>query len=209
MDNENNKPKRLIDELTVTMEPESESVEPSDLIEEKDKKSTFKAELISWIKAIVAAGIIAFIVNNFVIVNALVPTGSMEPTIMTNDRIIAFRLSYMFSSPDRFDIVVFRRPYIEDLFIKRIVGMPGETIMISNGGVYVNGERLYEDEQFIKEDFGGIAGPFTIGENEFFVLGDHRNNSDDSRGWAQPFVAEDMILGRAVFKYFRGFEILR
>ncbi|MCL1936448.1 MAG: signal peptidase I [Defluviitaleaceae bacterium] len=173
-------------------------------------RTSFISELFSWIKAIVTAGIIALIVNNFVIVNAMVPTGSMESTIMTNDRIIAFRLSYLFNSPSRFDIVVFRNPDDESvLYIKRIIGMPGETLMIANGRVYIDGERLYEDDEFIKDNFFGTFGPFVIGEDEYFVLGDNRNNSEDSRAWDNPFVGRNAILGRAIFKYFRGFEILR
>ncbi|MCL1996694.1 MAG: signal peptidase I [Defluviitaleaceae bacterium] len=160
----------------------------------------------------ITAAVIAFFVNNFVIVNAMVPTGSMETTIMTNDRLMAFRWSYLFNSPSRFDVVVFHnpnRPPDHDLYIKRIIGMPGETVLVANGRVYIDGEFLEEDATFIKEDFFGNHGPFLVGENEFFVMGDHRNGSSDSRFWENPFVPEDLIVDRAVFKYFRGFEMLR
>lgn len=191
-----------------------QDIENQDLPEIQDQKKHNKnsiyEEIISWAKAIITAGIIAFFVNNFVIVNAMVPTGSMESTIMSNDRVVAFRLSYLFSSPSRFDIIVFRNPNNESLlYIKRIIGMPGETVMLSNGNVYINGTILEEDSTFIKEPFFGEFGPFIVGENEYFVLGDNRNRSEDSRSWENPFVPEDLILGRAVFKYFRGFEILR
>ena len=173
------------------------------------KASRFKEELISWAKAIAVAGVVAFVVNNFIIVNAMVPTGSMHTTIMTDDRIVAFRLSYLFNEPERFDIVVFENPANRDvLFIKRIIGLPGETVLVSGGSVYINGEPLLEDAQFIKEPFDGHAGPFVVGEGQYFVLGDNRNNSDDSREWANPFVPSENILGRAVFQYFPRFSIL-
>jgi len=169
-----------------------------------------KKEIISWIKALASAALLALFLNNFVLVNAKVPTGSMEDTIMPGDRVVAFRHSYLFSDPDRFDIIVFRTPAGGDtLYIKRIIGLPGEQIKLQNGNIYIDGNLLEGDEQFAKEDFRGAFGPFDIGEGEFFVLGDNRNNSEDSRFWARPFVLEENIVGRAIFKYFRGFEILR
>ena len=190
------------DDTNVSTELDTQETGPS-------KATKFKEEVISWAKAIAVAAVVAFIVNNFIIVNAMVPTGSMETTIMTDDRIVAFRLSYLFSEPERFDIVVFENPADRDvLFIKRIIGMPGETVLIANGGVYINGERLYSDEQFIKEPFGGNAGPFVVGAGEYFVLGDNRNNSDDSRAWLNPFVPAENILGRAIFQYFPRISLL-
>ena len=167
------------------------------------------SEVISWVKTIVFSIAFALLVNNLVIVNAKIPTGSMESTIIPNDRVIAYRLSYMFSSPDRFHIIVFRNPEREEvLYIKRVIGLPGETLEIINGDVYINGDLLVEDRQFIKEDFFGSWGPFEIPEGEFFVLGDNRNNSADSRSWDITFVPEENIIGRAIFRYFRGFKML-
>lgn len=174
------------------------------------KETNFKKEVLSWAKAIVTAAIIAYVANNFILVNAMVPTGSMENTIMTGDRLVASRLSYLFSSPSRFDIILFPSPHHEDLiYIKRVIGLPGESIVIVNGRIYINGVYLEEDSAFVKESFSGSFGAFIVGEREYFVLGDNRNNSFDSRFWENPFIPEDSIIGRAVFKYFKGFEILR
>lgn len=182
----------------------------TETVEVPQKTTTLKGEIISWAKAIASAAIIAFIANNFILVNAMIPTGSMENTIMTNDRVVAFRLSYLFSSPSRFDIIVFHHPDRDGLlYIKRVIGLPGESVYLINGRIYIDGVYLAEDSAFAKEPFVGTFEPFIVGEGEYFVLGDNRNNSEDSRSWKYPFVTEDLIIGRAVFKYFRGFEILR
>ena len=182
-----------------------------EFIPEKSNYDKIKAEIISWIKAIVVAGLIALFVNNFIIVNALIPSGSMEPRIYPEDRVIALRLAYLFRDPQRFEIIVFKNPDDEEvLFIKRIIGLPGETVFIENGDIFIDGELLAGDD-FSKDEFWGITpfGPLNIPDNSYFVLGDNRNNSGDSRFWHNPFVHEDVILGRALFKYFREFAILR
>ena len=176
--------------------------------QQSNKKDTIKKEILSWIKAIIVAGAAALFINNFILVNAIVPSGSMEPTIQTNDRVIAYRFSYLFANPRRFDIIVFDPPHSDEdvLFIKRIIGLPGETIRIHGGYVYVDGIRLMEDT-FASDLIIGDFGPFEIGEDQFFVLGDNRNNSADSRSWPNPFVERNSIVGRAAFKYFRGFKL--
>jgi len=171
-------------------------------------------EIFSFAKIIVVAAVFALFLNNFVLVNAKIPSGSMENTIMTGDRVVAFRLSYLFSSPGRFDIVVFPNPdNTDELNIKRIIGMPGETVRIFDGDVFINGEILEEASNFAKQNynsfFWGDFGPYNVPYDRFFVLGDNRNNSTDSRHWYNTTVAEDQIIGRAVFKYFRNLQLLR
>lgn len=165
------------------------------------EKNKIKAEIIDWTKHIIIALAIAFFLAFFVIVNANIPTSSMEPTIMVNDRIIANRLSYKFSEPQRGDIVVFKYPDDEKLlYVKRVIGLPGDTVNISKGGVYINGEKL--DEPYITTSIIGNFGPYTVPTDSYFMLGDNRNNSLDSRYWTNKFVARDKILGKAIFKYF-------
>ena len=146
----------------------------------------------------------------------MIPSGSMEQTIMTGDRIIAFRLSYIFGEPQRHDIVILPDPdnLRGDLYIKRIIGMPGETIFIVDGNVYIvpEGQSVGEplEEPFLDpyDPPRCNFGPITIPENSFFVMGDNRNNSQDSRHWDNQFVCEDSILGRAIFRYHPGIKIL-
>ncbi len=172
--------------------------------------NTVKSEIISWIKTVVFAVVFALFINNFVMVNASVPTGSMENTIMPGDRIMAFRLAYTFESPKRFDIVVFKFPDDEStLYVKRIIGLPGETVVIKGGKVYINGSDEALPDEFIKDiPFHDDCGPYEVPEGHYFMLGDNRNNSADSRMWRNTYLSEDKILGEAVFKYYPRFKIL-
>ena len=173
-------------------------------------------EILSWVKFFTITVAFALFFNFFVIVNAVIPSGSMEQTIMTGDRIIAFRLSYMFSDPARHDIIILPDPDNPqgDLFIKRIVGMPGETLLIENGRVYItppgSTQSVRLNEPFINfnDPPRGNFGPVTVPDNSFFLMGDNRNSSMDSRHWNNPFVHEDRILGRAIFRYMPNFRVL-
>ena len=168
-----------------------------------------KSEIISWIKTIAMAVVIAVLINSFVIVNATVPTGSMENTIMPGDRIIALRLTYYVSSPERGDIVVFRYPDDESvLYVKRVIGLPGETVEVKDGEVYINNSDTPLDDSFVKEQPVGDFGPYEVPEGCYFMMGDNRNNSQDSRYWVNKYVEKDKILGKVYFKYYKGFEFL-
>jgi signal peptidase I len=161
-------------------------------------------EIISWVKTILCAVLFALIITNFVIVNATVPTGSMEATIMTNDRIIAFRQAYLFSEPKRFDIVVFRYPDDEtERFVKRVIGLPGDSIYITGGRVYLNGSVEPIEDAYIREvqDVEDDM-TFEVPEGCYFMMGDNRNHSSDSRHWENHFVNEKKILGRVVARYY-------
>jgi signal peptidase I len=181
-------------------------------------KSEIWEEVLSWSKTVAFAVAFALLVNNFVIVNASVPTGSMKETIMERDRIVAFRLSYRvaaftwsywFSEPKRYDIVVFRYPDDEStLFIKRIIGLPGDVIEIKAGKVYLNGSDTPLRDDFTSGEYYGNAGPFHVPDGHYFMLGDNRGNSRDSRDWRNTYLEKEKILGKAIFKYFPGFKNL-
>ena len=168
---------------------------------ETPKKTSVKREIMEWIIVIEVAVILAVVLNMFLIVNAVIPSASMETTIMTGDRIFGNRLAYVKNDPVRGDIVIFKFPDDEkQLFIKRLIGMPGDALEMKDGIIYINGEAL--DEPYLATIPYGDYGPVTVPEGAYFVMGDNRNNSADSRYWKQPFVYRDKILGKAVFCYF-------
>jgi len=127
---------------------------------------------------------------------------SMETTLSDGDNLIVDKLTYRFHDPERFDIIVFPFQYEEDTFyIKRIIGLPGEMVQIDEKGtIYINGEALQESygREIIKPEYIGIASePIILGEDEYFVMGDNRNNSKDSRTVVVGNIHRDDILGRA------------
>lgn len=137
-----------------------------------------------WAAELVLAFFIACVlVTNFGVMTSNVGQ-SMEPTLASGDRILTNRLIYKLTQPKRGDVVVFKPNGNEKshYYIKRVVGLPGETIQIIDGFIYINGEVLVEDIKFDKIEYAGTAEePITLGEEEYFVLGDNRNASEDSR----------------------------
>lgn len=177
-------------------------------MEEKPKRN-LRYELLSWGKAIVFAVAAALVINNVLIVNAEIPTGSMETTIMTGDRVMANRLAYLGKPPERFDIVVFKFPDDESrIFVKRVIGLPGETVEIQSNKVYIDG-TLLEDSEYVSSFSSGDYGPFKVPEHHYFMLGDNRSDSLDSKNWEDPFVEDDKIMGKVMFRYYPGIKALK
>ncbi len=138
----------------------------------------------------------------FVIQRTEVDGSSMEDTLAHKDNLFVDKLSYRFRDPERFDIIVFPFQYEEDVYyIKRVIGLPGETIQIDeSGSIYIDGEILEESygREIIKPEYiGRAAEPITLGADEYFVMGDNRNNSTDSRTEAVGNIHRDDIIGRA------------
>lgn len=158
-------------------------------------------EIRDWVLVIVVAVILAFLINKLVIYKVSPPTGSMENTIMIGDRVVTFRLAYLFGEPKRGDIVVFEYPdNPEEDYIKRIIGLPGETVEVIGGKVLIDGEMIEESylkEAMVEKD----SGPFIVPEGHYFMMGDNRNISWDARYWDDKFVAKKKIRGKALFKY--------
>lgn len=125
---------------------------------------------------------------------------SMEPALEDGDNLIVDKITYRFNDPERFDIIVFPFKYKENTYyIKRIIGLPGETVQIGVGGtIYINEEPLTESYgKEVMVDPGSAYNPITLGEDEYFVLGDNRNNSSDSRSTSVGLIKRDNIIGRA------------
>ncbi len=154
-------------------------------------------------KTVIYAAILALGIRTFVAEARYIPSSSMEPTLEINDRLIIEKLTYHFREPERGDVVVFnptevlRRQNFKDAFIKRVIGLPGETIEIKGGKVYVNGTALKEDYTAQPPDYD--YGPVTVPEGQYLVLGDNRNNSYDSHYWG--FVPKENIIGRASVRF--------
>lgn len=173
--------------------------------DEKEKKQGgLGKEIFEWVKIIVSAALIAFVLNTFIIANSEVPSGSMENTIMTGDRVIGSRLSYRFEDPKRGDIAIFRFPDNEKIYyVKRIIGLPGETVDIVDGKVYINGSDEPLDEPYIREPMIPEAPMhFEVPENSYFMMGDNRNYSMDARRWENTYVKREKIIAKVLFRYF-------
>ena len=156
-------------------------------------------ELLGWIAYILIIVGLTYLIITFVGQRTMVSGSSMETTLSNGDQLIVDKISYRFTEPKRYDIVVFPYQYEENTYyIKRIIGLPGETVQIADGYVYIDGERL--DEHYgnaVMEEAGLAADPIELGEDEYFVLGDNRNNSQDSRAANVGVIHRRDILGRA------------
>lgn len=180
----------------------------TEVMEEKknsnnSKKTSPVREILSWVLTFSIAILVALFLKNFIIINATVPTGSMENTIMPGDDLFGFRLAYLNSDPKRGDIIIFNYPdNEEEKFVKRIIGLPGETVTITEAEVFINGSKLEED--YLKEEWIVSTGPFefNVPEDSYLVLGDNRNDSLDARYWENQYVARDKIIGKAEIIYY-------
>lgn len=194
----------------------------------EEKKGDMRKEVVSWVRMFVIVIAVVFVLTQFVIINVRVPSGSMENTIMTKDRLIGFRFSYWFDEPQRGDIILFSYPVDEkQTYIKRVIGLPGETVEIRDGKIYIDGSSEPMEEDYLKETWTWENDGYTfkVPEGCYFVLGDNRNDSEDGRFWAQialnegkastpeeaepySYVKKDEIKGKAIFKYYSKFAIL-
>lgn len=170
-----------------------------DLEKGTGQKVDMKKEILSWVFYIAFVLVLTWVIITFVGQRTRVDGRSMMNTLHDGDNLIVEKLSYRFSDPKRFDIIVFPPTGKKEYYIKRIIGLPGETVQIDeNGNIYINGELLKENygAETIQNP-GRAANPITLGDDEYFVMGDNRNNSKDSRSEEVGNVKRSQIIGRA------------
>ncbi|WP_310603602.1 signal peptidase I [Anaerosporobacter sp.] len=170
----------------------------SDEISKKRKKII--KEIIIWVVEIILVILLAYLLVEYAIEKTTVVGESMETTLQENDKVIINKLAYRFSKPKRFDVIVFKQTGKEHSYynIKRVIGLPGETVQIKDGIVYIDGEPITEkaDVELIKNP-GLAVEPVILEEKEYFVLGDNRNLSEDSRFANIGNVVSGDIIGKA------------
>ena len=200
------------------------AVKDSDKIE----KSSLVKEILSWVALFVAAVLLSQFLTRVLLVNAMVPTSSMESLIEPGDRLFGNRLAYKFSDPERFDVIIFKYPVDEEQdYIKRVIGLPGETVTIEDAKIYINDSDTPLEENYLPEEWviENDGYRFEVPKDSYLVLGDNRNLSLDARYWAEEayidelvdtieegesytYVSRDQIRGKAMFTYWPRFRVL-
>ena len=175
-----------------------EKAKAEKLANQTDKEKELR-EAIGWIVYILIVVCATYLIVTYVGQRTKVSGDSMQATLQDGDNLIVDKISYRFRDPKRFEIIVFPYRYAEDTYyIKRIIGLPGETVQIIDGYVYINGEKLDENYGLeVMESAGNAAEPIELGEDEYFVLGDNRNKSADSRESNVGVLHRDELIGRA------------
>ncbi|MES0341917.1 MAG: signal peptidase I [Candidatus Humimicrobiaceae bacterium] len=173
---------------------------------ENTKDNSVKAkriarEVIGYLIAIISAVVLAILIRTFIFEPFIVPTPSMEPTLMVGDKVIINKLSYNFTDIERGDIIAFHSPTEEDKeLVKRAIAIEGDEVSLtSEGEIFVNGEKLNEHYLPDEQDIKYLNQVITVGTDEVFVMGDNRNNSFDSRFFGN--IPEDKIFGEFVIIY--------
>lgn len=164
------------------------------------KRNKIIKEVIIWVVEIIAVILLAYLLVEYAVEKTTVVGESMETTLQEGDKIVINKLAYRFSKPKRFDVIVFKQSGKEHSYynIKRIIGLPGETVQIKDGVVYINEEPITEKSAVDAIKNPGLAvEPVTLEEKEYFVIGDNRNLSEDSRFANIGNVVFDDIIGKA------------
>ncbi|WP_066715417.1 signal peptidase I [Clostridium sp. Marseille-P299] len=170
-------------------------------LEEKETEKSSIRQVLETVLYFVVVLTVVLLVERFVMQPVEVDGSSMETTLSNKNHLLLEKLTYIFSEPERFDIIVFQ-PFedIDDLYyIKRIIGLPGETVYINNNIIYINGEPLMENygNENVINDPGIASEEIVLGDDEYFVMGDNRNHSKDSRDETVGLVTKKSIVGRA------------
>jgi len=164
-----------------------------------------KEGIKEFVESILIAGVLAFFIINFIAQSFVVQGHSMEPTLSNGERLFVNKFIYYFRSPERGEIVVLDPPGDINAFIKRIIGLPGDEIEILDGKLYINNEPIEED--YINGEMYRDFGPHEVADDKYFVLGDNRNYSSDSRTPQIGDIPKDAINGKAFWLYWPLTEV--
>jgi len=152
-----------------------------------------------WLETVVVSGILALVIITFIAQSFYIPSGSMIPTLNIRDRVIGNKFIYKFHEPRRQDVIIFKYPRDnKTYFVKRLIGLPGDKVEIQDGDVYLNGEFLDENKYPVRKDSTDF-GPILVPPRSFFVLGDNRAHSADSRFWG--FVPRKNLVAQGMFTF--------
>ena len=167
-----------------------------------ERQVNFSKKVLEFLKILAFGFILSWGLRSTVVEASTIPTPSMSPTIQVNDRILVDKLYFKYSGINRGDIIVFNPPAnldnpTGDPWIKRVIGLPGDTVQIKDGKVSVNGQGLSEPYEMAKPDYN--YGPLQVPKDSYFVLGDNRNESYDSHYWG--VLPAQNVKGRALFRY--------
>lgn len=180
------------------------SAKKEKMTSQKESKKGINPDSLFYLMIPVAAYVISVYVLSF----GTIASGSMEPTLPVGNIVIANRLAYMQREPDRGDVVMIKNNGYEEslpdeIFIKRVVGLPGDTITFKDGNVVVNGEVYEENYLAYDTETNSILEDeeYVVPENSYFLLGDNRNDSVDSRFWGNPYVAESDLIGKYLYSF--------
>ena len=188
---------------------DKDTVKAAEAAQEKPKKS-MRQEIFEWIMVFVVAAAMAFVVRTFLFEPVRVDGASMMNTLTDSDFMIATKFDYLLGDPERFDIVICDYPNTDDGMyrVKRVVGLPGEPVELSGGNLYIDGELVEQDFDMTPNQT--FFGPITVPQEHYFVLGDNRNNSKDSRSVMVGPLPRKMIKGhvRAVVFPFSSMRII-
>jgi len=203
----------MTDQKPMTSEAQTTESQPSEATTQSQSqnlqnssKSGFWQSQRENLQILAIALLLAFLIRVFIAEPRYIPSDSMVPTLNVGDRLVVEKVSYRFHLPQRGDIIVFDPPvqlqfqgYTADqAFIKRVIGEPGQVVAVQQGKVYVDGEPLAE--AYIAEPPDYEMPPVLVPAGQFFVMGDNRNNSNDSHVWG--FLPKENIIGRAIFRFF-------
>lgn len=195
----------LFGELETEKDEIMEVDEPQKKKKQDVKTTNVKRELLGWVVTFAVAFALAFVLKNYIVINASVPTGSMQNTIQPKDKLFGSRLAYIKEGPERGDIIFFYYPDDESQkYVKRVIGLPGEKVTIIDGKIYINDSEIPLEEPYLKEEWVRGTGPYTfiVPEDGYFCMGDNRNGSHDARYWVNTYVMRDKIIGEALYVYY-------